>query len=70
MSIITRGEENYWTQVVSCERNSTHKFDYIYSLATGKTLHVGCTDYPLENSQNLHKLMHNDSQVVLLGTKD
>lgn len=62
MSIVNRSSQDYWTQTISCERNLIHKFELIYKLAiNGKNLHVGCTDYPLENPGTLHTLMLNNN---------
>jgi hypothetical protein len=61
MSLVKRSETDYWTHTVLCERSQIHNYQLIYNLALGrKTLHVGCTDYPLEKPGTLHGILLNN----------
>jgi len=57
MSIVTRNFANFWTQKIECESTKINKIDLIISLAGGKVLHVGCTDYPLDRVGELHSTL-------------
>ena len=57
MSVIKKSITDYWTHAIACNSTDMDKFDLIKSLATGKVLHVGCTDYPLDSVGSLHRKM-------------
>ncbi len=57
LSVIKKSITDYWTHAIACKSTSMDKFDLIKSLATGKVLHVGCTDYPLDKVGSLHRKM-------------
>lgn len=57
MKIVSRSQSTFWNQEVKCVELQNHNYDVIVSQCSGKILHVGCTDYPLENLGSLHNIL-------------